>query len=122
MMSRRLASITSASALVTAPGATMSAMTSPSMTMSRGSPRAAVRECTNPPDITSMARPLWQPGFNLSLHPVHHVAGGDDRCARTDAVLGVALLHPIGRNEGDAKIAVGVGADDRLVVARHRPR
>jgi hypothetical protein len=30
-------------------------MRSPSMTLSRGSPRAAVTECTNPPDITSMS-------------------------------------------------------------------
>jgi hypothetical protein len=37
------------------PGATMSAMTSASTTMSRGSPRAVETECTNLPVITSMA-------------------------------------------------------------------
>jgi hypothetical protein len=59
MMRRRLALITSALAFFTAPGETMSVMTSPSMTMSRGSPRTAVTECTNPPEITTMARSFW---------------------------------------------------------------
>jgi hypothetical protein len=53
-MIRRRASMTSAFAFLTAPGATMSAMTSPSTTMSRGSPRAVETKCTNPPAITSM--------------------------------------------------------------------
>src|SRR5215471_4279503 len=41
---------------------------------------------------------------------------------RAGAVVGVALLYAIRRNEGDAKIAVHNGPDDRLVVARNRPR
>src|SRR5262245_30148083 len=41
---------------------------------------------------------------------------------RAGAVVGVALFDAIRRDEGDAKIAVHIGADDRLVVARNRPR
>src|SRR5262252_4967628 len=41
---------------------------------------------------------------------------------RAGAVVVVALFYAIRRNEGDAKIAVHIGADDRLVVARNRPR
>jgi hypothetical protein len=41
---------------------------------------------------------------------------------RAGAVVGVALFYAIQRNEGDAKIAVHIGPDDRLVVARNRPR
>src|SRR5262249_16757458 len=58
----------------------------------------------------------------LPPHAIHHVAGGDDRTGRAGAVVGVALFDAIRRDEGDAKIAVHVGADDRLVVARNRPR
>jgi hypothetical protein len=54
MIKRRLASMTSALAFLTVPVATMSAMTSPSTTMSRGSPRSVETECTDPPVITSM--------------------------------------------------------------------
>jgi hypothetical protein len=60
MIRRRLASMTSALAFLTAPGATMSAMTSSSTTMSRGSPRAVETKCTNPPVITSMETILWR--------------------------------------------------------------
>src|SRR5499433_3913385 len=42
--------------------------------------------------------------------------------SRAGTVVGVALFYAIRRNEGDAKIAVHIGADDRLVVARNRPR
>src|SRR5215468_3416814 len=41
---------------------------------------------------------------------------------RAGTVVGVPLFYAIRRNEGDAKIAVHIGADDRLVVARNRPR
>ena len=41
---------------------------------------------------------------------------------RAGAVVGVALFYAVGRNEDDAKIAVHIGTDDRLVVARNRPR
>ena len=41
--------------------------------------------------------------------------------AWTCGVVGVAFLHAVGRDEGDPKIAVHVGTDDRLVVARNRP-
>src|SRR6516165_4792803 len=58
----------------------------------------------------------------LPFHPVHHVAGGDDRMGRAGAVVGVALLQAVGRDKGDAKIAVHIGADDGLVVTRNRPR
>src|SRR6516225_6422780 len=50
------------------------------------------------------------------------MAGRDDRMGRAGAVVGVALFYAIRRNEGDAKITVYIGADDRLVVARNRPR
>src|SRR5262245_20284784 len=33
------------------------------------------------------------------------------------AVMHVALLHAVGRDEGDAKVAVPIGAGDRLVAA-----
>src|ERR1700730_15142491 len=58
----------------------------------------------------------------LRFHAIHHVAGGDDRMGRAGAVVGVAFFYAIRRNQGDAKIAVHIGADDRLVVARNRPR
>src|SRR5467141_5418917 len=58
---------------------------------------------------------------NLPPYPLHLVAARDDRLARTEAVVGVALLHPVGGEKGDAEGTVGIGADDRLVVRRHRP-
>src|SRR5260221_9397437 len=58
---------------------------------------------------------------NLLPYPLHLVAARDDRFARTEAVVGVALLHPVGSEKGDAEGTVGIGADDRLVVRRHRP-
>src|SRR6516225_8855445 len=58
----------------------------------------------------------------LPSHPIHHVAGGDDRMVRAGAVVGVALFYAVRRNERDAKIAVHIGAENRLVVARNRPR
>ena len=49
------------------------------------------------------------------------MAGGDDRFAWACGVLGVALLHAVGRDESDVKRAVHVSTEDRLVVASNRP-
>lgn len=49
------------------------------------------------------------------------MTGGNDRFAWACRVLGVALLHAVGRDEGNVKIAVHVGTHDRFVVARNRP-
>src|SRR6266478_7424663 len=51
---------------------------------------------------------------NLLPYPLHLVAARDDRLARTEAVVGVALLHPVGSEQGDAEGTVGIGADDRF--------
>ena len=56
-----------------------------------------------------------------AVSPDPHLAGGDDRFAWARGVLGVALLHAVGRDESDVKRAVHVGTGDRLVVARNRP-
>src|SRR5215469_1370656 len=73
--------------------------------------------------VTTWAAPVSRQARQiLPFHPIHQVAGGDDRMGRAGAVVGVALLHVVGRDEGDAKIAVHIGADDGLVVARNRPR
>src|SRR5438132_13416153 len=58
----------------------------------------------------------------LPLHTIHRVTGRDDRSAWGRAIVGVALLHPVGADERDAKIAIHVRSDDGLVVARNRPR
>src|SRR5438105_15659515 len=58
----------------------------------------------------------------LSFHTVHRVTGCDDRSAWARAIVGVALLHPVGADERDGKIAIHVRSDDGLVVARNRPR
>ena len=44
---------------------------------------------------------------NLLPYPLHLVAARDDRLARTEAVVGVALLHPVGSEQGDAEGTVG---------------
>src|SRR5438046_9275075 len=58
---------------------------------------------------------------SLPPYPIHHIAGGDDRSGRAAAVVRVALLDAVGRHQGDPEIAVHIGADDGLVVARNRP-
>src|SRR5256885_16955402 len=58
---------------------------------------------------------------SLLLRPLHRVAPRDDRFTRTQAVVGVALLHPVGSEKADAERAVAIGADDRLVIRRDRP-
>jgi hypothetical protein len=51
------------------------------------------------------------------LYAIHLIARGDDRSARVRAVLGVALLHTVGRDQRDIEITVHIGAKDGLVVA-----
>lgn len=55
------------------------------------------------------------------LYSIHLIARGDDRSARARAILGVALLHAVGRDKRDIKVSVHIGTKDRLVVAGNRP-
>src|SRR6516225_11141187 len=82
----------------------------------------AIRNAGRSPPQPACAVALSVGATNLPAHAIHHVAGGDDRMGRAGTVVGVALFYAIRRNEGDAKIAIHIGADDRLVVARDRPR
>src|SRR5262249_57690817 len=61
------------------------------------------------------------PVCGLSFHTVHRVAGRDDRPARACAVVGVALLRPVGADERDAEIAVHVRSDDGFVFTPNHP-
>src|SRR5712671_3251791 len=81
----------------------------------------AVRDA---PEHTGLARrsaAALTPPADLSFQTIHCVTGRDDRPARAGAVVGVALLHPVGADERDAEIAVHIRSDDGLVVAANHP-
>ena len=45
----------------------------------------------------------FTPRQRRPFHPIHHMTDGNDRFAWACRVLGVALLHAVGRDEGNAE-------------------
>src|SRR5260370_39331189 len=82
----------------------------------------ALRDAQEHTGLPRRSAAALTPPADLSFRTIHRVTGRDDRPARAGAVVGVALLHPVGADERDTEIAVRIRSDDGFVVAGNRPR
>src|SRR6516165_6489987 len=74
--------------------------------------------------MSSPAGGFYWSGFSgrfLRLGPSHDVTGRDHGAGRAQSVVRVTHLDPVRRQDIHMEIAVGIDADDGLVVARNRP-